>query len=124
MTRTKRLALAFYIGAVAAGATIGVTVDRLLLRERLVDQWNDPRAARSRLADELRLDATQRAALDTVLDGRNRRYEELMLPVKPQLDSVGDAARAHIRQLLTPEQLVIYDRMQAEREAARQEKKQ
>jgi hypothetical protein len=125
LTRTKRLALAFYVGAVAAGATIGITVDRWLLRERLVSQWNDPRAARTRLADELRLDATQRAALDTILDGRNRQYDLIMKPVRPELDSVGDAARAHIRQLLTPEQLVIYDRMQAEREAARrQERKQ
>jgi hypothetical protein len=125
LTRTKRLALAFYIGAVAAGATVGITLDRWLLRERLVNQWSDARAMRNRLADELRLDATQRAALDTILDDRNRRYEDLMMPVRPQLDSVGDAARAQIRQLLTPEQQAIYDKMQREREEARrQEKKQ
>lgn len=125
MTRTKRLALAFYVGAVLAGATIGITLDRWLLREGLVREWSNPRAARERLADELGLDATQRTALDTILDGRNRRYDALMAPIRPQVDSLQAQARAQVRQLLTPEQLAIYDKMHAEREAARrQEKKQ
>jgi hypothetical protein len=101
LTRTKRLALAFYVGAVLAGATVGVTLDRWLLRERLMEEWSNPRAARERLADELHLDATQRAALDTILDGRNRRYDELMLPVRPQLGwhrrPRADPAAAHSR---------------------------
>lgn len=125
MTRTKRLALAFYVGAVLAGATIGITLDRWLLRERTMREWSNPRAARDRFADELGLDATQRTALDTILDRRNARYDEIMAPVRPQQDSLQAAARTQIRQLLTPEQLAIYDKMQAEREAARrQEKKQ
>lgn len=123
MTRTKRLALAFYVGAVAAGAAIGITVDRWVLRERLVNQWGDPRAMRTRLADELRLDSVQRAALDSILDTRNRMQDELIGPVKAQLDSVGNDARQQIRQLLTPEQLAIYDKMQAEREAARRQER-
>jgi Spy/CpxP family protein refolding chaperone len=80
---------------------------------------------RTRLANELRLDAAQRSALDTILDTRNRVYDDLVDPIRPQLDSVGTDARQQIRQLLTPEQLAIYDKMQAERDAARrQEKKQ
>lgn len=124
MSRTKRLALAFYVAAVAVGAMVGVTLDRWILRESLVSLWGDQRAMRARLADELRLDATQRAALDTILDHRNKRYNDLMEPVRPQIDSVGDAARAQIRQLLTPEQQTIYDKMQREREAARRREKQ
>ena len=124
MSRTKRLALAFYVAAVAVGAMVGVTLDRWILRESLVSLWGDQRAMRARLADELRLDATQRAALDTILDHRNKRYNDLMEPVRPQIDSVGDAARAQIRQLLTPEQQAIYDKMQREREAARRQEKQ
>ncbi len=124
MSRTKRLALAFYVAAVAVGAMVGVTLDRWILRESLVSLWGDQRAMRARLADELRLDATQRAALDTILDHRNKRYNDLMGPVRPQIDSVGDAARAQIRQLLTPEQQTIYDKMQREREAARRQEKQ
>jgi Spy/CpxP family protein refolding chaperone len=125
MTRTKSLALAFYLGAVAVGAAAGITVDRWILRERLVNQLDDPRAMRVRLADELKLDASQRAKLDTILDTRNARYDDLMAPMRPRLDSVSVLARQQIRDLLTPEQRTAYDQMQREREAARrQEKKQ
>lgn len=125
MTRTKGLALAFYLGAVAVGAAAGITVDRWVLREHLVNQWDDPRAMRVRLADELKLDASQRAKLDTILDTRNARYDELMAPMRPRLDSVSVLARERIRDLLTPEQRTAYDQMQREREAARaKEKKQ
>lgn len=125
MTGTKRLALAFYVGAVAAGAAIGITVDRWILREQLVSRWEDTNAVRARFSNELKLDAAQRAALDTILDARDRVYDDLMAPIRPQIDSVRSDARQQIRQLLTPEQLAIYDKMQAEREAARrQEKKQ
>jgi hypothetical protein len=123
MTQNKRLALAFYLGAVAAGAAIGITVDRWFLRERLVNQWDDPRAMRVRLADELGLDSAQRAALDTILDTRNARYDELMAPMRPRLDSVSVLARQRIRDLLTPEQRSAYDQMQREREAARRQEK-
>lgn len=125
MTRTKGLALATYLLAIVAGAAAGVTVDRWVLREQLVRQWDDPRAMRTRLADELKLDASQRAALDTILDTRNRNFDALMAPMRPRLDSVSTDAREQIRQLLTPEQRTVYDQMQRDREnARRQEKKQ
>ncbi len=123
MTRTKRLALAFYVGAVAAGAAAGITADRWILRERLVSRWEDPRAARDDFAARLRMDATQRAALDTILDDRNRQIDALMAPVEPQADSVHVATRQKIRSLLTPEQQATYDEMQREREAARRKEK-
>lgn len=125
MTRTKRLALAVYVGAVTAGAAIGITVDRWILRERLVSQLDDQGAMRSRFGNDLRMDSAQRAALDSILDERNRKYDSIWAPSRPAIDSVREDARQQIRQLLTPEQLAIYDRMQAEREAARsKEKKQ
>jgi len=123
MTRTKGMALAFYIVAMAAGAAVGVTVDRWVLRERLVNEWSDPRAMRTKLADDLRLDATQRVRLDSILDARNRRFEELMAPTRPLLDSVSANARQQIRDLLTPEQQTAYDQLRREREAQRQQEK-
>ncbi len=125
MTRTKGMAVAFYLAAIAAGAAIGVAVDRWALRERMVTEWSDPRVGRAKLANDLKLDAAQRARLDSILDSRNRRYDELMAPLRPALDSVGASARQQIRDLLTPEQQTVYDQMQRERDAARrQEKKQ
>lgn len=123
MTRSKGMALTFYLMSLAAGAAIGVTMDRWVLRERLVNEWADPRAMRSKLADDLKLDGAQRARLDTILDTRNRRFEELMAPTRPQLDSVSTEARQQIRELLTPEQQTIYDQMRREREAQRQQER-
>jgi Spy/CpxP family protein refolding chaperone len=123
MTRTKGMAMAFYLMAVAAGAAIGVTVDRWILRESLVNQWDDPRAMRAKFADDLKLDAAQRARVDTILDSRNKRFDELMAPTRPLLDSVSADARQRIRDLLTPEQQTVYDQMRREREAQRQQEK-
>lgn len=124
MTRTRGMAVAFYLFAMVAGAAVGVTVDRWVLRERLERDWADPRAMRATLADELGMDATQRAQLDTILDARNERYEEMMSPMRPRLDSVTAAARQRIRDLLTPEQQTIYDRLRREREAQRSRERQ
>lgn len=123
MTRTKGMALAFYLVAVAAGAAAGVTLDRWVLRERLVNEWADPRAMRRKLSNDLKLDASQRAKLDSILDSRNRRFDELMAPMRPVLDSVSVNARQQIRDLLTPEQQTVYDQMQREREEARRQEK-
>jgi Spy/CpxP family protein refolding chaperone len=125
MRRTNGYAIAFFIAVFAAGAAAGVVTDRRLQRERMEQQWNDPRAMRTRLADDLSMDATQRAQLDTILDERNRQSEVLMSPVRPQLDSLGAQTRQRIRQLLTSEQQATYDQMLREREdARRQEKRQ
>jgi hypothetical protein len=123
MMRTKGMALAFYLLAMAAGGAIGVTVDRWVLRERLVNEWANPRAMRAKLANDLKLDATQRVRLDAILDTRNRRFDELMAPTRPMLDSVSVDARRQIRDLLTPEQQTVYDQMQREREEARRQEK-
>lgn len=125
MRRTNGYAVAFFIAAFAAGAAAGVVTDRALERGRMEQHWNDPRAMRTRLADDLRMDAVQRAQLDTILDERNRQSDSLMSPVRSQLDSLGSQTRQRIRQLLTSEQQATYDQMLREREdARRQEKRQ
>jgi Spy/CpxP family protein refolding chaperone len=122
MTRTKGAALAFYAGAVLVGALLGIIADRVVLRERLAREWRDPRSMRDRIAVQLDLDADQRARFDTILDARNRRYDSLMAPVRPVLDSVGTAARQEIQAMLTPEQRARYEDMRRSRERSRQER--
>ncbi|MEY3701360.1 MAG: hypothetical protein RLZZ25_627 [Gemmatimonadota bacterium] len=122
MTRTKGAALAFYGGAVLVGALLGIIADRVVLRERLAREWRDPRSMRDRIAVQLDLDADQRARFDTILDARNRRYDSLMAPVRPVLDSVGTAARQEIQAMLTPEQRARYEDMRRSRERSRQER--
>jgi Spy/CpxP family protein refolding chaperone len=123
MRRTNGYAIAFFIAAFSAGAAAGVATDRALLRERMQREWGDVRAMRTRLADDLGMDADQRTSLDSILDDRNRQVDSVMGPVRPQLDSLGAAARQRIRQLLTPEQQATYDQMQRAREDARRQEK-
>lgn len=122
MTRSKSIALAFYLGAALAGAAIGVSVDRLVVRAQ--PRWWDQAAMRRRTFDRLELTSAQRDAATRILDDRNHRQDAILAPVRPALDSVSDDARLRIAKLLTPRQQTIYDQMQRERQQAqRQEKK-
>ena len=118
---SKQVAVMFLLGALLVGGAMGFATDRLLVRDRLCPRWGDQRAARDRLAEDLELSAAQRAALDTVLDRRNDAMDTLMSPIRPQLDSVRDAARAEIRRRLSPQQAAAWDRILAEMKAEKME---
>jgi apolipoprotein N-acyltransferase len=107
MTRTKGLALAFYLAAAVAGVAIGVAADRMF-RPAIATRAT-VRMMRDRFANDLKLTAAQRAAV--------------VVPIRPQLDSVRADARGKISALLTPEQLRVYEQMQRDQKARTQEKK-
>lgn len=121
MTRTKGLALAFYLAAAVAGVAIGVAADRKL-RPTLVARTS-VREMRNRFANDLKLTAAQRASVDSILDARFRAESLMVDPIRPQLDSVRADARSKISALLTPEQLRVYEQMQRDQKARTQEKK-
>jgi Spy/CpxP family protein refolding chaperone len=120
MTRTKTVALAFYLGAALAGAAIGVAVDRSMVREQ--PHWYDRHEMRTRLFDDLHLTSAQRDSATAIFDERNRRDSILTAPVRPAMDSASDQVRQRLLQLFTPEQKSIYDQMQRDN-APRTEKK-
>jgi hypothetical protein len=109
MHSSKQLALTFLLGAVLVGGVMGFTVDRIMVRDQLCPKWGDPRAMRARLADDLALSDAQRAAVDTILDRRQDRYDALMKPIRPQLDLARDSARAEIRRRLDERQQAKWD---------------
>ena len=102
MQRSKHLAMMFLLGAVLVGGALGFTADRVWMKDT---SSNDPRASRALLSERLKLNAAQRAALDSILDERHRQFDSLLKPVRPQMDSIRMRSRAQIRALLTtPEQ--------------------
>jgi hypothetical protein len=109
MRDSKQLALTFLLGAVLVGGVMGFTVDRIMVRDDLCPRWGDQRSMRARLADDLGLTPAQRAAVDTILDRRQGRYEALMKPIRPQMDMARDTARAQIRRVLDPSQQAKWD---------------
>jgi len=121
MTRTKGWVLTFYLAAAVAGVAIGVAVDRLLPSADTAHASG--RALRDRFAKDLKLTADQRAAVDNILDARFRAESIMVVPIRPQLDSVRAEARLKISALLTSEQQRVYEQMQRDQKARAQEKK-
>jgi Spy/CpxP family protein refolding chaperone len=121
MTRTKGMAVAFYLAAAVAGVAIGIAADRAAQGDD-TPRWSQT-AMRDRFARDLKLTGDQRAAVDNILDARFRAESVLIVPIRPQLDSVRREARLKISALLTPEQQRVYEQMQREQTARSQEKK-
>ena len=117
MTKTKSLALAFYLGAALAGAAIGVSIDRLVVRAP--PRWWDQAEMWKRTFDRLKLTPSQRDTVSRIYDERDKKQELLIAPLRPSLDSASVEARQLVSRLLTPEQQTIYEQMQREREKAR-----
>lgn len=129
MTRAKNLALALYFGAAAAGAVIGVTVDRTWFR---TPPGADPGYYRAQFFNKLKLNAAQRDSVTQIFADRDRKLRTLMdgnrevlAPYRAQQDSILAEGRRRITQLLTVDQKAIYEQMQREQRerAQRTEKK-
>lgn len=124
MTNSKGYALLLLLGAFIAGGALGFTADRLLDNAgRGGRGWGD---YRKRMAEELNLTPAQKAAIDSLMTERHRQIVALYEPLKPQLDSVGAAARSisdssheQIKRLLDPSQQAKLDKM---RDAARKDR--
>ena len=103
MHRSKQLAAMFLLGAFLVGGTFGFTVDRMV-GQRLVPPDTSSASMLEEFAEELDLTATQRAAVDTILDERHRLMDSIMAPVRPGLRAARDSARHQIARRLTPAQ--------------------
>jgi hypothetical protein len=110
MQQSKNVAIAFLLGAVIVGGALGFTADRMMLRNRI----ERPGPGRVSLADRLQLDVTQRARMDSILDDRHRRWQLVMAPVQPALDSIKQRAREEIRLMLNPTQRAEFEKVLAE----------
>ena len=128
MTRTKTLALVFYLGAALAGAAVGAAADRFTTRSP--SEPPDARAMRSRFFDQLHLTSAQHDSATVLWDERDRklraiadRYKSALDPMRAEQDSVFAEYRLRLSQLLTPEQKATYDQMRREREKAQRPQK-
>ena len=123
MQRSKGLALMFLLGAALVGGVLGFTADRVLVRDQLCPKFGSQQAMRDRMADDLGLDGSQRTRFDSILDARNHAIDSLQRPIRPQMDSLVQSARASIRTLLRPEQQARYDELKRELDRNRAERK-
>ena len=100
MERPKQQALAFLLGAVLVGGVLGFSADRVLRSE----DDTSVLARRKALYDDLDMQPGQRAAMDSLFDARNCKYDSIFTPIQPALDTLRLQTRARMDAILTPEQ--------------------
>ena len=103
MRKSKSMAVGFLLGTLLCGGALGFSLDRVLTRPAC-DANTDREAVRAYMASKLQLTPLQRAQVDSLLDIRHRELSKIVAPVRPQLDSVREATRVHIKRLLDPAQ--------------------
>lgn len=98
MQRSKQQALMFLLGAVLVGGVLGFSADRVIQDKQ--KHWGP----RTRMYNDLGLSEAQRARMDSLLDDRNCQINAVMKPVRPQLDSIRNAAHQQVLSILHPDQ--------------------
>lgn len=117
MQRSKSMAVMFLLGAFLTGAALGFTADQMIGREKS-GRHGGRESMSARVAKELKLTATQKVSLDSLMDRRRLQIREVYRPIRPQLDSlekvgrvISDSTHAQVRRILTAEQQVKWDAM-------------
>jgi hypothetical protein len=119
MERPKQQALAFLLGAVLVGGVVGFSADRVFRRDD-----TSIAAKRAAMYDDLELAPAQRAAMDSLLDARNCKYDAIFKPIQPALDTLKLETRGRINALLTPEQRARLDVRRREDDARKEAERQ
>ncbi|HVO32317.1 MAG TPA: hypothetical protein VMU17_00280 [Elusimicrobiota bacterium] len=68
-------------------------------------------------ARELKLTPQQQTQVDAILSSGRQQMQQIYADARPRLDAVRNSTRAQIRQLLSPEQQIAFDRLEAKRDA-------
>jgi len=126
-SRTKSVALAFLLGAFLTGGTLGFAAGRTTGSTKKDNSTASREYTYSGLVRELQRDLSlsdaQTAAVDSILTWRKSRYSEIMLPIRPSLDTARDSARTLIEQRLDSTQreafIQLRNRMSARTDSAR-----
>jgi Spy/CpxP family protein refolding chaperone len=69
------------------------------------------------LLDQIGLTTEQRAAIDSILQDGREKIDAYWKETEPGYRALVDTTRAHVRAVLTPDQLSEYDRLRAEHRA-------
>ncbi len=119
MERPKQQALAFLLGAVLVGGVVGFSADRVFRRDE-----TSIAAKRKALYDDLELQSAQRAAMDSLFDARNCKYDAIFRPIQPALDTLKLETRGRINAILTTEQRARLDVRRREDDARKDAERQ
>jgi len=126
--RRSNLALAGYLTLVfLSGAAVGAfgmwiykakTVKAVTGMSR-AEQYRQQYLAE--MQDRLRLSADQRKKLEEILDGTRKLYRQLSEKHRPEFKAIQEAHAEQVRQILSAEQRVEYEKLRAERQRRREQ---
>ena len=115
MQRSKSYALLFLLAAFVGGIAVGYTGDRLVSHRK---HGRSDRPSRERMAKELNLSPTQRTQFDSIMNIRRTQMRELFRPIRPQMDSLqniakamGDTTHEQLKKILTAAQAKKLDEL-------------
>ena len=124
MQRSKSLAMVFLLGVFLAGGAVGFAANQVAGPEKGCK--GDRASYRERFATELGLSASQRLAVDSLMEAQRTQVRALYSPMRPQLDSIGrsrdsifEDTQRQLRALLTPEQQARFEQMHREGRAGK-----
>ncbi len=113
MQRSKQQAMMFLLGAVLVGGVLGFSADRLVKKKER--SW----VQRVSFYDEFKITADQRKKMDSIFDESNCKTEEVMKPIKAELDSVRAQARRDYQAVMTDAQRTAVAAKEAQMKARR-----
>lgn len=119
MDRPRQQAFAFLLGAVLVGGVLGFSADRVFRRDD-----TSITAKRKAMYDDLELQPAQRAAMDSLFDARNCKYDAIFRPIQPALDTLKAETRARMHAILSPEQRVRLDARRRDDDARKDAERQ
>lgn len=89
--------------------------------------WNHSERASKMMLNEfsskLSLDAGQKEKIAVILEATRAKMDALKKEMRPKFEEIRSATKAEIRNLLTPEQQLKFDQLEAKREAEWQKKR-
>jgi hypothetical protein len=137
MPKSKLTALASLLLVFLSGALVGAVVQRLYMVTSVSStaSVNPPAQARKQTPEEVRkhligemrdrvkLDDGQVEELEAIYDRTRERFDELFQKRNAEARALWDSQNEQIRQMLRPDQVPLFQRLHAEHEAARKNRK-
>ena len=129
MSKSKVSAFFTLLVVFASGAVLGAVANRLYMVDAVVSsppKRPTPEEFRKRQVSEMRdrvkLDDTQLATFNQILDKTKVSFDQTHKQYNAANRAIWDEQRNMVRAILRPDQVVLYDKLMAEHDAARKQR--
>lgn len=119
MQGSKTKALSLLVAIFVAGIMLGWVAHATSVKERLIAP-QDVDALMTRFSKELDLTADQQDSVRAILSRRQKDSRAISLETRPRYQALRDRAKTEIEMLLTPDQKVRYQALNAEMDRERE----